>query len=1053
LVRQALLIPTPEVPPEEADDFRRILGLLHRGTGVDFAQYKQNTIKRRLLRRMMLDGFDKLGDYARHLAENPHEVQKVYEDILINVTGFFREPEAFEALQKVVFPAILRDRPAGDPIRVWIPGCATGEEAYSIAISLVEFLGDMAANMSIQIFATDVEDLVIDRARSGIYPEGVAADVSPERLRRFFVKLAPSYQVSKTIRDMCVFARQNLVKDPPFSRLDLISCRNVLIYFGPVLQQRVIPIFHFALKPNGFLILGKSEALGPFTDFFTLVDHKHKIYARRPMPLHAVLPTFAAGPGALPELTQRVQPPQKADRGADLLQEADRVVLARYAPAGIIIDEEMKILHFRGHTGPYLEPAPGEASLQLLKMAREGLGMDLRAAVHAAIQGNSPVRREGVQVRYNGSVRRINLEVLPLRSMAAAALPRYFLVLFEDVTPASPGPEAAQAPPKDKGLRGKRAALDDELKGLQNELAATKEYLQSVIEDKETSFEELKSTNEELLSANEELQSINQEMDTAKEELQSANEELSTLNEEVENRNQELAQANNDLTNLLTAVQIAIIILGPDLRIRRFNPMAQEMLFLIPSDQGRPLGDLKLGIDSADLEALTKEVLETLAVKELEVRARDGRWHSLRIRPYRTAANRIDGVVVTLVDIDTLKSSLEEVRSARNFAQSVVETCREALLVLDGTLRVVSANESFCRLFRVTPPETLNRLIYELGDRQWDIPDLRRLLEEILPENTVLQDYMVEHDFPKLGFRSMVLNARRLRQEEVGGELILLAMEDVTVRRQAEAALKESEQKLRALNAELMIAQEYERQAVSLALHEELAQDLSAMKLRLRQAEKKLPAAAGEAKEELVGILEAVSEMINGIRELSRGLRPDVLDLGLIPAIQQLLNQFSQYFQIDATIKVPDLDGLFFPQTQVMLYRILQEALVNVVKHAQATKVSVVIDKVDGKVSFMVADNGQGLRPERSIYKDMGKELGLKQEPAWLVGGVPFVMSENGKDFRLVEQSSPHYTPKKMGLVVMEERVRLLGGTLEITSRENAGARLAFTVPPEKQKV
>ncbi len=600
---------------------------------------------------MMLHQMEKLEDYVRLLRENAEEVKNLYEDILINVTSFFREPEAFEALQQVVFPEILRNRAEDEAIRIWVPGCASGEEAYSLAISLLEFLGDQASDVQIQIFATDIEDGVIDKARQGLYPEAISADVSPERLRRFFVKVPGGYQVSKTIRAMCVFARQNLIKDPPFSRMDLISCRNVLIYFGPVLQKKVIPVFHFALKPTGFLLLGKSEALSAYPELFTLVDKKLKIFLKKAAvsphlglsPLTAEFSSFPGAPGKVVRGAEAVVAP------ADLQAEADRMILARFAPAGVVIDSDLRILHFRGHTGRFLEPAPGEASLNLIKMAREGLQVELRAAVYAALKNNSQVRKEGLRLRLNGRISVVNLEVFPLRP--AAALERYFLVIFEDVTPTPPPVKEVPKEPQ-----GKASPKDRQIAELKSELAATKEYLQAVIEEQETAVEELKSSNEELMSANEELQSINEEMETSKEELQSTNEELATLNEELDNRNQELFQANNDLNNLLTAVQIAIVMLGPDLSIRRFNPKAEEMLNLIPADLGRPLGDIRLKVEVPDLERVIKEVIDTLNIKELEVQDREGRWYSLRLRPYRTSDNKIDGVVLALVDVDLLKT-------------------------------------------------------------------------------------------------------------------------------------------------------------------------------------------------------------------------------------------------------------------------------------------------------------------------------------------------------------------------------------------------------------
>jgi two-component system, chemotaxis family, CheB/CheR fusion protein len=1043
-------VPSPRAPElslkEEGTDFNRILALLKLETGVDFTHYKHNTIKRRILRRLALDRVESLADYAAYLEAHRSEVKKLYEDILINVTGFFREPEAFEALKNLVFPAITRGRSPDDPIRVWVPGCASGEEAYSIAISLLEVLGDMSANFPVQIFATDVDDQVISQARAGFYPEAALADVSPERLRRFFIKRSGGYQVSKTIREMCVFARQNLIKDPPFSSLDLISCRNVLIYFGPVLQKMVVPIFHFALKPNGFLLLGKSEALGSFMDLFSLVDKRYKIYvqkslrvARAEAALAPDYPSRARGPGSGPEKARDL-----GARVPDLLREADRLVLARYAPAGVIIDETMKIVHFRGQTGAFLEPAPGEASLNLLRMARETLGREIRTAVQTAIQGNSPVRREGVRLRTDGGLKRVNLEVVPLRSPAEG--PRFFQVLFEAAASAtSPEP----APAVEKPGRAGRAPKEQRFRELEEELAATKEYLQAVMEEQGTHLEELQSSNEELMSANEELQSLNEEMETSKEELQSTNEELATLNEELENRNQELSRANDDLHNLLGAAQVAIVMLGPDLRIRRLNSMAQEMLNLIPGDAGRPISDLKLPLEVDDLKGLLTEVMDDLVVKEVEVRNRQGRWYSLRLRPYRTLDQRIEGVVLALVDIDALKRSLEEVEEARSYAQGIVETLREPLLVLNGDLRVISANRAFYQFFKCVPQETENRLVYELGDRQWGILALRNLLEEVLPKDSVFQDFRVDFDFPGIGRRTMLLNARRLHRDRERADLILLALEDITARQEMYNLLKQSEQRLQDLNAELMSAQASE-QVVSLALHEELAQNLVTLKLKLGEIKKLLPPGQPGAKGALDQATHSIDALVQGARELSQGLRPRVLDLGLAPAIRDLVSHFMQYFQINANLRVPELDELFSPPTQVMIYRVLQEVLVNVAKHAQATRVELNVDHLEGGVRFQVIDNGIGFQMDRCIGVEVGQQVKPAPEKAWLVGGVPFWVTENGKGFKVVPEALKVDTVRRMGLGLIAGRLRLLGGSFTIHSEAGAGTRIDVIIPSDQ---
>jgi two-component system CheB/CheR fusion protein len=619
-----------------------VFALIHAGRGVDFTHYKHSTIKRRIQRRMMLNRIDRFAHYVEHLKRNPAEAQALCNDILISVTEFFRDAGAFEALKAVVFPELLRHCSAGSPLRIWVAGCAGGEEVYSIAMCLHEFFGNTGARVPVQIFATDVSDAAIEKARAGLYPESSLLSLSSERQRQFFVKKDGGYQVIRALRDWCVFARHDVTRDPPFSRLDLISCRNVMIYLGHPLQRRVIGAFHYALKPDGFLMLGTSESIGGFAELFALKDKQYKMYTRKPGIAQPHLDLrYGEAPGTLEPDRSAARPALDAAR---VEREADRLLLGRYSPPGVLITEDMNILQFRGQTGAYLEPAPGKASLNLLKMARPELQASLRKAITAAVRNATPVKAKDLPLRTGDFHRRVNLEVLPLAGVPTGE-GRFFLVLFDEDRSAA----ARAAPAAARVKRGTRREAA-ELEKLRQELATAREYLQSVIEQQEAANEELRSANEEAHSSNEEMQSINEELETAKEELQSTNEELNTMNDELRTVNLELTHVNTDLNNLLDGVDIGIVILGGDLRIRRFTSAAARLLNMIATDIGRPLGDLKPNIDAPGLEQAIREVIRSQRSKYMMVRDSDGRAHDLRVKPYRMGDNRIDGAVMTIVE-------------------------------------------------------------------------------------------------------------------------------------------------------------------------------------------------------------------------------------------------------------------------------------------------------------------------------------------------------------------------------------------------------------------
>lgn len=635
----------------------QIFRLLRRATRVDFSEYKPPTIGRRIQRRMVLHRIEKLSDYVALLQRDRNEVNALYQDLLINVTSFFRNPEAFDALKNVVYPSILAARNSAQPLRIWVPGCSTGEEAYSHAISLVEFLGDERTDVPIQIFGTDLSETAVQRARTGLYKETIEADVSPTRLRRFFHKADGGYQISKLIRDLCVFSTQNVFSDPPFSRIDLVSCRNVMIYLSQTLQKKVIPIFHYALNPTGFLMIGNTEGLlGAGSELFEMADKKQKIYRKK---LVATPVTFGFSVGAadqqggeheVPAIPPK--PPEHARAPVELQREADRLLLSRYAPPAVVINEHMEILQTRGRTGNFLELAPGKASLNLLKMARPGLLFELQGAIDEAKRTGVEVERRNLRVDIDSGQMVTNVRVLPFRSPAQEQ--QSYMIVFEPAASESERASTAEALPLTEAERSEK---DKQIAQLKQELAATKEYLQSIIEMQEATNEELQSANEEIQSGNEELQSTNEELQTSKEELESANEELHTVNEEMQHRNDLLTQANNDLTNLLNSVNLPMVMVSSDLSVRRFTPQASNMLGLMSSDIGRPIPRLKLKVDVRSLEDMMLEVIQEVQPRQHQVQDDEGRSFWLRITPYRTLDNRIDGVVLTVLDRGPMEDS------------------------------------------------------------------------------------------------------------------------------------------------------------------------------------------------------------------------------------------------------------------------------------------------------------------------------------------------------------------------------------------------------------
>jgi two-component system CheB/CheR fusion protein len=733
---------------------QKILLLIRKTTGHDFSLYKHNTIRRGIERRMALHLLERTDTYLHYLEKNSKEVELLFKELLINVTRFFRDPGAFSALGKTGLTAILDRKDADTPIRIWVPGCSTGEEAYSLAMLLSEAMEEHKKHFAIQIFASDMDADAIEIGRNAVYPESISADVSMDRLERFFTKDGASYRVKKQLRECVVFAVHDIAKDPPFSRLDLISCRNMLIYMDHELQQKIIPIFHYALADNGILFLGTSESIGDMVSSFSPIDTKWKIYRKKGVSVRrAEYPIFPSRPQAAMQPGRESAPLRMGFRSL-----GEKVLAANFAPPSVLVNENFDILYSYGNIDPFLAISTGEPSLNILRIAREGLCHQLGSALLQAKKDDRMVIRENVRIKGDGHSRIIDLTVQPV--VEPGETQKLMMVVFrENPVIEKTGRKTARP--------GKPAVESDELGIIQKELNETREYLQNTIET-------LQTTNEEFQSTNEELQSTNEELETSKEEIQSTNEELVMVNSELQHKVDQLMEAGNDVSNLLASTEIASIFLDMELRIKRFTPASTKIFRLLNTDLGRPIRDITSSIPSFDICAAADSVLATLDRKEAEVQSDDGRWYRLRIIPYRTMENTIEGVVITFIDITDLKRAFQATEEAKLLADGIVDTIHDPFVILDADLNVRSVNTPFCTFFKVKPDETVNRRIYELGNGQWKIPRLQDLLSTIVAGNTKVTDYVVTHDFPGIGRKTISLNARRI----ANNKYLLLSMID-----------------------------------------------------------------------------------------------------------------------------------------------------------------------------------------------------------------------------------------------------------------------------------
>jgi two-component system, chemotaxis family, CheB/CheR fusion protein len=761
------------VPSIPNAPLQMIFSQLRSRTGHDFSCYKASTIRRRIERRMNVHQLARPDDYVRYLRENPREVDLLFKELLIGVTSFFRDAEAFDALAAGPLADLVASRPENSTLRGWVPGCATGEEVFSIAILLRECMERQGKHLEVQLFGTDLDADAIETARIGKYPMGIAADITPERLERYIYHDDHIYSVSKEIRSMAVFAIQNVIKDPPFTKLDLISCRNLLIYLNGEIQHRLLGLFHYALKPGGLLWLGPSETIGSSTDLFETLDKRWKVFRR--LETGAALqrlPDIPAEPRKLDLHSDRPAAPLERPPQLHIARLLERMLLARFAPPSVVVNEHGDVVYIHGRTGAYLEPSPGLPKSNILEMARPGLEFELRAALREAAAGGDEVVCEDVLVKTNGEHMAVNVSVSKIRE--PESIRGLLLVTFRP----TPAPKSADAYESGRAGRRRKEPTTRE-KRLERELQHAKESLRWTVEELEVSNEELRAANEELQSTNEELQSTNEELETSREELQSLNEELTTVNSELELKMNALSQSSGDMQNLLNNTNIATIFLDEDLHIRRFTEPAKKLVKLIETDVGRPLGDLTIDLQYEHLLDDCRSVLRSLRHLEREVQDTSGVWYMMRILPYRTTENIVTGLVLTFVDIDRVKTAeatAQQVQWVSEFFESIVNTIRHPLLVLDADLYVIAANTAFHMAFQTRPEEVVHRRIYELGEHQWDIPRFRQLLEEILPQSASFEGFRIEHEFPKVGRKVLLLNGRRLERKASMEGMILLSM-------------------------------------------------------------------------------------------------------------------------------------------------------------------------------------------------------------------------------------------------------------------------------------
>ncbi|HEX3560623.1 MAG TPA: CheR family methyltransferase [Pyrinomonadaceae bacterium] len=1016
----------PEVHESvEADEqaLRDIFTQLMVRTGHDFSNYKRATVLRRIERRINVNELYDLRGYARFMREHQAEAQALLKDLLISLTNFFRDCESFEALERGIVRRLFEGKGALDQVRVWVAGCATGEEAYTLMMMLVEHADTLPHALTVQVFATDIDEQAIATAREGFYTEADTADISPERLRRFFKKERDGYRVRRELRERVLFARHNLIKDPPFSHLDLVTCRNLLIYLNRAAQERVMQLFHFALKPGGFLFLGTSESVDGAGELFMTFDKDAHVYRSRPTPARLPLPATELPQPPRAHRRERAESAQEA-RTIGRLSYADlhQRLVERYGPPSVVINEEYDIVHLSERAGRYLQVKGGEPSHNLLHLVRPELRTELRTVLHQAVQSRKNVEAHGLAFRAGDStkgeaVRLVNIHVRPVMGEDDTAR-GFILVVFEDAGAADEGADAVEAD----------TSAEPAVRQLERELVRVKAQLHATVEQYETQTEELKASNEESQAMNEELRSTAEELETSKEELQSVNEELTMVNQELKAKVEELSQANDDFRNLMNSTDIGTVFLDRTLRLKLFTPRARDFFNLIPADLGRPLSDITGQIAVSDLTASLEHVLATLQPVQREIETRAGQWYLTNILPYRTAEDRVDGAVMTFLDITGRKEAEVRLLASEERLRLLIESVEDyAIIIQDMDGRIETWNPGAARIFGYTSAEAVGQsiaIIFTPEDRAQGAH---------LEEMKTAREHGCANDerwhLRKDGSRFYVSGVLTLLRD---GELMGYAKiaRDLTESKRAEEelrraheelehrvgertrALAQANEALRLENAErrqiersrlqllrqLVCTQEDERRRIAREIHDHLGQQSTALRLNLEALKEQCL-----AYEELCGPVaqtQAIAARLDSdIDFLAWELRPASLDdLGLAAALANFVKDWSKHFEIPAEYHTTGMDkDRPSPETEISLYRIAQEALNNTYKHAHAARVDVLLERRDHHVVLIVEDDGAGFNPEEATASHEGLGLLGMRERAALVGGSLEIESAPGE--------------------------------------------------------